>query len=173
MRPLLSVVLLMAIAGCRDDGGGADGMGDDASAEADAGSEGSGDESGAAASGEDSGGGTGGTAGDESGETGAGGIEGPIEGHLCPEDSLLSADNFGMPFLLTWCAGCHSAALDADERAGAPVGIDLDSIEGAREHLQRIYVRTAMDDATMPPAGGPTADERARLGDWLACGAPE
>lgn len=100
-------------------------------------------------------------------------VEGPIEGRDCLPDNGLTASNFGMPFLLTWCAGCHSAQLDADERGGAPVGIDLDTVAGAKEHLLRTYARSTGDTATMPPAGGPTAEERELLADWLACGAPE
>jgi hypothetical protein len=33
-------------------------------------------------------------------------------------------------------------------------------------------VRAADHNVTMPPVGGPEADERSALGEWLACGAP-
>ena len=101
------------------------------------------------------------------------GIEGPIDGRDCPPDSTLTADNFGMPFVLTWCAGCHNADLTEEERAGAPLGIDLDTLDATQEHLLRVYARPADDNLGMPPAGGPSEEERAMLGDWLACGAPE
>lgn len=111
----------------------------------------------------------------DSGSDGAteGPIEGPIEGRLCPPDSALTADSFGMPFMLTWCAGCHSAALPEGERAEAPLGVDLDTLQGTQALLLRVYARSADDNLTMPPAGGPSAEDRERLGDWLACGAPE
>lgn len=101
------------------------------------------------------------------------GEPGPLEERDCPEDSVLTADNFGMPFMLTWCAGCHSAQLGAGERANAPVGIDFDTLDGVRANLDRAYVRTAQAGASMPPAAGPTLASRQQLADWLACGAPE
>ncbi len=98
---------------------------------------------------------------------------GPLSERDCPENSVLTADNFGMPFMLTWCAGCHSSLLPAGERALAPVGIDFDTLEGVRAHLDRAYIRTAQAGASMPPASGPTLEDRQQLADWLACGAPE
>ncbi len=98
---------------------------------------------------------------------------GPLSERDCPEDSVLTADNFGMPFMLNWCAGCHSSQLEAGERAQAPVGIDFDTLDGVRTHLERVYIRTAQTGANMPPASGPPLAERQQLADWLACGAPE
>lgn len=95
-----------------------------------------------------------------------------IEGRECPPGSVLTGENFGRPFLLTWCNGCHSAELPANGRQGAPVGVDFDTDEGVRQHLQRIYARAADNNATMPPAAGPGLEERELLGEWLACGAP-
>jgi hypothetical protein len=48
----------------------------------------------------------------------------------------------------------------------------LDTLEDARAWADRIWVRAADHNATMPPVGGPEADERSALGEWLACGAP-
>ncbi|WAS90185.1 hypothetical protein [Nannocystis punicea] len=90
----------------------------------------------------------------------------------CPEDSILTAENFGAPFMLTHCTGCHHVALKEGERAGAPLGIDFESLKKVRAQADRIWARAADQNATMPPVGPPSADERARLGEWLACGAP-
>lgn len=91
----------------------------------------------------------------------------------CPEDSFLTYDNFGQPFMLSWCTGCHSEALDsAEERRDAPSGIDFDDAASTSIHLERIWIRAADDNTSMPPAGGPGEAERALLGEWLACGAP-
>lgn len=95
-----------------------------------------------------------------------------LDDRPCPKDSPLTADNFGGPFMLSHCTGCHHSSLGEDERAGAPVGVDFDKLGDVRDHADRIWARAADENATMPPLGGPAQDERARLGEWLACGAP-
>lgn len=90
----------------------------------------------------------------------------------CPEDSLLSLEGFGAPFMLTHCTGCHHSALKDGERAGAPLGVDFDTLALVRAQAARIWARAGDQNATMPPVGPPPADERAQLGEWLACGAP-
>ena len=89
----------------------------------------------------------------------------------CKEDSFLSYENFGGPFIVTWCNGCHSSALAEDMRAGAPLGIDFDDVALTRQHAERIWVRAGDHNVTMPPAGDPDPLEREMLGEWLACGA--
>ncbi len=90
----------------------------------------------------------------------------------CPEESFVGYEDFGGPFIITWCNGCHASALPEAERQGAPLGIDFDSIERIREQAGRIWARSADHNVTMPPVGGPEEEERVLLGDWLACGAP-
>lgn len=89
----------------------------------------------------------------------------------CPPDSILSAENFGGPFMLTYCNGCHSKNLGAGERADAPIDMNFDTLTDVRAHAPRIWARAGDHNASMPPYGAPPADERARLGEWLACGA--
>lgn len=89
----------------------------------------------------------------------------------CPPDSILSAENFGGPFMLTYCNGCHSKNLGEGERADAPIATNFDTLGDVRAHAPRIWARAGDHNATMPPYGAPPADERARLGEWLACGA--
>lgn len=77
--------------------------------------------------------------------------------------------------MTTWCTSCHSTDLVQGERADAPLGVDFDTYDLVRANAQRIFARAAddqMDPTWMPPAGGPTVDERYNLGDWLACNAP-
>lgn len=101
----------------------------------------------------------------------------PIEipNRPCPDGNILTYENFGSGFLSTWCTSCHSSDLAEGERADAPVGVDFNTYDKMREWGIRIYYRAA-DEQTeptwMPPAGGPTVDERYDLGDWLACNAP-
>lgn len=90
----------------------------------------------------------------------------------CPEDSYLDWESFGDPFVRSWCTGCHSSLLAEERREEAPIDVNLDSIEGVREHLERVWVRAGDQNETMPPAGGPGPEERELLGEWLACGAP-
>ena len=90
----------------------------------------------------------------------------------CPEGSVLTYENFGAPFMRNWCTGCHSSQLGPDDRAAATPGVDLETPELVRRWAPRIWARSADANLTMPPGGGPTDDERARLGEWLACGAP-
>jgi hypothetical protein len=83
----------------------------------------------------------------------------------------VSYENFAGPFLLNWCVGCHSSALPADARQGAPVDLDFDSLDGIRSNLDRVR-RVVVDAPRMPPLGGPSAEDRGRFGTWLDCGAP-
>jgi hypothetical protein len=76
----------------------------------------------------------------------------------------------GLPEMLTWCAACHSSLIQPEDRAGAPIGVDLESVAGVRAHLDRVILRIEAGD--MPPAGGVPEAKRARLLQWLRCGAP-
>ena len=75
----------------------------------------------------------------------------------------------GGPVLLTWCAPCHASGLPRAQRQGAPVGVDLDTQAGALQWADRVEAVLSGPAPTMPPAGGPTQAERARLFAWLRC----
>jgi hypothetical protein len=90
---------------------------------------------------------------------------------LCGSSKDLTYESFGGPFFLSWCTGCHSSDLPERARQGAPVGTNLDSLEDIRKHRELILTR-AVHRADMPPAGGPSPQERALLEEWLGCGAP-
>ena len=101
--------------------------------------------------------------------------EGPwdnLDERPCPSDSFLTYENFGGPFINSNCTGCHHSALSDGERQNAPPGFDFETVALIRTHADRIWARSGDDNATMPPAGPPEAEERALLGEWLACGAP-
>lgn len=87
------------------------------------------------------------------------------------ETSHLDYRTFGEPFLLDWCTGCHAAAIPAAMRQMAPIDVNLDTLDSVRRLQDRITARATGAAATMPPAGGPSAAERALLAEWLACGA--
>lgn len=90
----------------------------------------------------------------------------------CAEDSVLTWESFGAPFLRNWCTGCHSADVAGAARYGAPTGVDFDTPAAARAWREAIWLRAGDANETMPPAGGPGEEERRLLGVWLACGAP-
>ena len=101
---------------------------------------------------------------------------GPSTGSTCPSEPPTYA-NFGMAFLDTYCTRCHSSELTGSGRHGAPTGYDWDMIETVREYAAVIDKMAASGpvatNMTMPPGDPrPTLEERARLGEWLACGAP-
>jgi uncharacterized membrane protein len=110
---------------------------------------------------------------------GCGGSTGPTgsTGATCPQGSTITAQNFGNAFLNQYCNRCHSSTLSGAARQQAPVGMDFDTPAGVREHLKDIDASSASGpnrtNTEMPPNGTrPTADERKKLGEWLACGAP-
>jgi hypothetical protein len=148
--------LLGLSAGCRDDEGN-----DDAAAGS------------STDGGETSGSGTGGSA-DETGTVGTVGMEewNSLEERPCPDDSFLTYENFGGPFILSYCTSCHATRLPADMRQGSPIEVNFDDVEDVRAWADRIWIRAADQNQSMPPVGPPSAEERANLGEWLACGAP-
>ena len=82
--------------------------------------------------------------------------------------------NFGATFFESYCLRCHSSALRDDlARFDAPLGIDFDTLEQAREFKNRIRLR-AGELGDMPPhlLGGPAPSEaeRIQLMEWLDCG---
>ncbi len=95
------------------------------------------------------------------GDTGGGGC-----------DDTITWTTVGQPVLSTWCTECHASPLaEGAQRAYAPVGVDFDTLEGARQWADRIRVR-AIERGDMPPATTLPDDDAELLGRWLACGAP-
>jgi len=96
----------------------------------------------------------------------------PIEDYPCPQDGTqLTYESFGRAFMAEHCDECHSAGEGL--RKGAPASFRFDTLAGVRARVDRIFVRAAASNTTMPPgADGPSADARDRLAEWLACGAP-
>ncbi len=96
----------------------------------------------------------------------------PVTPEQC-ETSYLDYGNFAAAFTNDWCRGCHGAAVPEGMRQKAPLGVDFDDLEALRHWKERIAIRATGAMPTMPPAGGPSAEERALLGEWIACGARE
>ncbi len=113
-----------------------------------------------------------GSSGSESGSESGGESWMTLAERPCPEDSTLTWESFGGPYVRSYCSSCHGSALPADMRQNAPLGLDFENVEQVRMHADRIWLRAADQNATMPPVGAPAQDERTLLGEWLACGAP-
>jgi uncharacterized membrane protein len=99
--------------------------------------------------------------------------DGPLpdpDSELC-EQSTLSYQNFAAPFMITWCRGCHAAGQPMAMRQRAPLNVNFDTADEVRGAKDRILARATGAQPTMPPAGGPSEEERALLAEWLACGA--
>jgi uncharacterized membrane protein len=96
----------------------------------------------------------------------------PIEDYPCrPQGTQLTYDSFGREFLDTHCNRCHNAS--EGHRSGAPESYRFETLEDVHAHRERIFVRAAASNTTMPPGvDDPPADERDQLAEWLACGAP-
>ena len=78
------------------------------------------------------------------------------------------------PFMTKYCNDCHGSALAGAERKGAPSDHNFDSLEGVLQAAQHIDEAAAAGpgstNAAMPPSGDkPTREERAQLGEWIAC----
>ncbi len=66
---------------------------------------------------------------------------------------------------------CHSSLVPTNHRNNAPPGLDFDHYEAVLTFAERIEARVAEPDPgrAMPPGGGPTDAERARLVEWIQC----
>ena len=100
------------------------------------------------------------------------GIDAGVTPKEC-ETSYLDYQNFAAAFSADWCRGCHGAAVPEGMRQKAPLGVDFDDLSALRHWSERIQIRATGAAPTMPPAGGPSEEERALLAEWLACGARE
>lgn len=91
---------------------------------------------------------------------------GKATGSACPPTQTLTYANFGESFVSGYCLRCHSGRESPD----------LSSAGAVRAHASEIDMAAASGpnatNTTMPEGGGPTVEERAKLGEWLACGAP-
>jgi uncharacterized membrane protein len=85
--------------------------------------------------------------------------------------SVLTYQNFGAPFIANWCRGCHSSGLPSDMRQDAPPDSNFDTLDEVHTWSDGIVSLAGGDPASMPPAGGPSDDERTLLVEWMTCGA--
>ncbi len=100
-------------------------------------------------------------------------------GTTCPTGGTqLTAQNFGTAFMQQYCTRCHSSTLSGSARQDAPADVNVDTLEGIRASAGEIDEWTGAgpdrENTAMPENGPmPTTDERRKLSEWLACGAPQ
>jgi uncharacterized membrane protein len=90
----------------------------------------------------------------------------------CDRSPPLVWDNFGKGLMDKHCNGCHSVLVPESQRQGAPTGVDFNTYADVIEWRERIRARATtaeLESPTMPPGGGPGAEELALLEEWLAC----
>lgn len=110
-------------------------------------------------------------------------------GTVCPspDPMTLTYDNFGRDFMTKYCTWCHSSELPRSQRNGAPLYHDYDSLLGVLQTPDHIDEQAGFGpnakNEFMPPgrcpstSGGaldrdcpqPTAEERTKLAEWIAC----
>lgn len=94
---------------------------------------------------------------------------GDATGSTCPQGSTLTYENFGQDFMKQHCLACHAAG-----GPESPKFDTLDQIKAAAGDIDRSAAAGPNAVNTYMPDGSsvPEADRR-KLGEWLACGAPE
>ena len=113
------------------------------------------------------------------GACGAAPQEGMASGATCPQGSTLTYTSFGKAFMDQYCVSCHASSLSGAARQGAPSDHDFDTLALVHateaEHIdENAAAGPNAVNTEMPPAGSkaPSEEERRKLGEWLACGAP-
>jgi len=85
-----------------------------------------------------------------------------------PEGTELTFENFGKPFLDKYCNYCHGAAVL--DRQSAPPAYVFETPEQIEKWADRIFVRAAGSNESMPPGpDDPPREEREKLAEWLGC----
>ena len=80
----------------------------------------------------------------------------------------------GAPFVYTWCTPCHSPTLEtAEDRQGAYPHVNFGTYEDVIAYADRLEAVIFGATATMPPGGGPSAEELTAMDAWIECGLPE
>jgi hypothetical protein len=101
---------------------------------------------------------------------GAGLAEAETGGDPCEGVPVLTWNNWGAGFMIENCQGCHASTVTGERRQHAPTDIVFDTPALVWEWSTAILDVATGEDAVMPPQGGVSEIDRARLGWWLQCG---
>jgi len=95
-------------------------------------------------------------------ETASPETEGP-----CATAPVVTWDSFGKGFITGTCQTCHAST--ATDRHGAPEAVVFDTEADVLAQAALVLEVATGDDPRMPPEGGVSDDDRARLAWWLTC----
>jgi uncharacterized membrane protein len=85
-----------------------------------------------------------------------------------PEGTTLTWDNFAKKYFTAHCNTCHGAAVI--DRQSAPPAYVFETPEQIDKWAERIFVRAAGPNDSMPPGpDDPPREERDKLAECLAC----
>lgn len=94
------------------------------------------------------------------------GGNGTATGSTCPSNSTLTYQNFGQAFMQEHCTTCHSRGVQSP---------DLSTQMAVQENADLIDKQAASGpnatNTAMPQGASIATADRAKLGEWLACGA--
>lgn len=102
-------------------------------------------------------------------------------GSKCPDPASPSVTyrSWAQGFFESYCTRCHSSTLVTNsERSGATPHANWDDLPTIKAYASEIDADAAGGpngiNRVMPPSDPrPSDDDRSKLGEWLACGAPE
>lgn len=86
---------------------------------------------------------------------------------LCADAPVVTYESFGAGFMTENCQSCHAST--SPDRNEAPENVVFDTVDDVWAHRDAVLALSASDTPSMPPLGGTTADDRARLEIWLTC----
>ncbi len=89
-------------------------------------------------------------------------------GATCPPNSTLTYETFGKAFFAANCDACHGAGGDTQPRLSSQ-----ETIRRQKDDVDKAAAKGPNATNTYMPDGRSVDDEeRRKLGEWLACGAP-
>lgn len=94
------------------------------------------------------------------------GEDGQATGSTCPPGSTLTYASFGQAFMQRNCLSCHT-------NQQSPTLTTQAAIQANKADIDRVAAAGPNGVNTVMPQGGSVSeDDRRKLGEWLACGAP-
>lgn len=95
----------------------------------------------------------------------------------CPTPQTLTYANFGQSFMKNNCLRCHSTSVKGEARKGAPDDHNFDLVDDIRalaNHIDQYAGSGPSGTNEIMPKDDPkpSTEDRRKLSEWLACGAP-
>jgi hypothetical protein len=87
-------------------------------------------------------------------------------GDACVDSTGVTWDSWGHGFFESYCDACHAAG--APDRHGAPDAAVFDDLAAVQAQVGPLRT-VLLDEPSMPPGGGVTEADLARIADFLAC----